>query len=175
MSHKPLRLSCCMLPCTFWNKHGAIKQFQQRSRFYCAHCQHCNQPHPTPCFASWTKAKNGINVFKRAASSDFTNWHCFGGATKAIPKSFSKVKQECCNRKVWKIQPFRPYPNARRTVERPLTSETVSKDIVISLEFGREKIPTKSEKAELERSGRIIRGTQLLFFVKYLFGEANIA
>ena len=52
---------------------------------------------------------------------------------------------------------FRPYPNVRRTVGRPLTSETVSKDIVI-LDFGREKIPTKSEKAELERSGRIISG-----------------
>ena len=52
---------------------------------------------------------------------------------------------------------FRPYPNVRRTVGRPLTSKTVSKDIVISLEFGREKIPTKSEKAKLERSGRIIR------------------
>ncbi|CAH3155300.1 unnamed protein product, partial [Porites lobata] len=52
---------------------------------------------------------------------------------------------------------FRPYPNVRRTVGRPLTSETVSKDVVI-LDFGREKIPTKSEKAELERSGRIISG-----------------
>ena len=51
---------------------------------------------------------------------------------------------------------FRPYPNVRRTVGRPLTSETVSKDIVI-LDFGREKnlIPKKSEKAELERSGRM--------------------
>ena len=38
-----------------------------------------------------------------------------------------------------------------------MTSETVSKDIVI-LDFGREKIPTKSEKAKLERSGRIISG-----------------
>ena len=38
-----------------------------------------------------------------------------------------------------------------------MPSETVSIDIVI-LDFGREKIPTKSEKAELERSGRIISG-----------------
>ncbi|KAJ7389599.1 Fibronectin type 3 and ankyrin repeat domains protein 1, partial [Desmophyllum pertusum] len=50
----------------------------------------------------------------------------------------------------------RPY-SARRPAGRPLATEIVSKDVII-LEFGREKIPTKSEKHELERSGRIISG-----------------
>ena len=40
---------------------------------------------------------------------------------------------------------------------RPLSSEVVSKDVII-VELGIEKIPTKCEKPELERSGRVIPG-----------------
>ena len=57
----------------------------------------------------------------------------------------------------------RPYPivqNVRRSAGRPLTSEIVSKDVMI-LEMGREKIPTKAEKPDLERSGRIISGVDI--------------
>ena len=50
----------------------------------------------------------------------------------------------------------RPY-TARRPAGRPLASEMVSKDVIV-LEYGKEKIPSKSEKPELERSGRIISG-----------------
>ena len=56
----------------------------------------------------------------------------------------------------------RPYPvvqNARRSAGRP-ASEIVSKDVMI-LEMGREKIPTKTEKPDLERSGRIISGVDI--------------
>ena len=57
----------------------------------------------------------------------------------------------------------RPYPvvqNVRRPAGRPLASEIVSKDVMI-LEMGREKIPTKAEKLDLERSGRIISGVDI--------------
>ena len=97
------------------------------------------------------------------------------GLRRRFPKVSARSSRNAVTGRYERSNTFRPYPNVRRTVGRPLTSKTVSKDIVISLEFGREKIPTKSEKAKLERSGRIIRGTQRLFFVKYLFGEANIA
>ena len=58
---------------------------------------------------------------------------------------------------------MRPYPivqNVRRSAGRPLTSEIVSKDVTI-LEMGREKIPMKAEKPDLERSGRIISGVDI--------------
>ena len=58
---------------------------------------------------------------------------------------------------------LRPYPviqNVRRSAGQPLASEIVSKDVMI-LEMGREKIPTKVEKPELERSGRIISGIDI--------------
>ena len=57
----------------------------------------------------------------------------------------------------------RPYPvlqNVRRPAGRPLISEIVSKDVMI-LEMGREKIPTKAEKPDLERSGRITSGVDI--------------
>ena len=57
----------------------------------------------------------------------------------------------------------RPYPivqNVRHSAGRPLTSEIVSKDVMI-LEMGRDKIPTKAEKPDLERSGRIISGVDI--------------
>lgn len=57
----------------------------------------------------------------------------------------------------------RPYPtvqNVRRSAGQPLASEIVSKDVMI-LEMGREKIPTKAENSDLERSGRIISGIDI--------------
>ena len=57
----------------------------------------------------------------------------------------------------------RPYPvvqNVRRPAGRPLASEIVSKDVMI-LEMGREKVPTKAEKLDLERSGRIMSGDDI--------------
>ena len=90
-----------------------------------------------------------------------------GTALEGLPRRFPKVSARsswnAATGRYERSNTFRPYPNVRRTVGRPLTSETVSKDIVISLEFGREKIPTKSEKAELERSGRIIRAPNYCF------------
>lgn len=56
-----------------------------------------------------------------------------------------------------------PYPivqNVRCSADRPLASEVVSKDVMI-LEMGREKIPTKAERPDLERSGRIISGVDI--------------
>ena len=97
------------------------------------------------------------------------------GLRRRFPKVSARSSRNAATERYERSNTFRPYPNVRRTVRRPLTSKTVSKDIVISLEVGREKLPTKSEKAKLERSGSIIRGTQRLFSVKYLFGEANIA
>ena len=47
-----------------------------------------------------------------------------------------------------------------RSADRPLASEIVSKDVMI-LEIGREKVPTKAEKANLERSGEIISGVEI--------------
>ena len=84
-----------------------------------------------------------------------------GTALERLPRRFPKVSARSSRNaetgRYERSNTFRPYPNVGRTVGRPLTSKTVSKDIVISLELGREKIPTKSEKAKLERSGRIIR------------------
>ena len=57
-----------------------------------------------------------------------------------------------------------PYPivhNVRHSAGRPLASEIVSKDVMI-LEMGREKIPLKAEKPDLERSGRIISSVDKL-------------
>ena len=81
------------------------------------------------------------------------------GLRRRFPKVSARSSRNAATGSHERSNTFRPYPNVRRTVGRPLTSKTISKDIVI-LEFGREKIPTKSEKAELERSRRIIRGTQ---------------
>ena len=52
-----------------------------------------------------------------------------------------------------------PYTSTsvRRSVGRPLASDIVSKDVII-VEIGREKIPTGSEKPQLESSGRIVTG-----------------
>ena len=57
-------------------------------------------------------------------------------------------------------RPHPVVPNVRRPAGRPLASEIVSKDVMI-LERGREKIPTKAEKLDLERSGRIISGVDI--------------
>ena len=57
-------------------------------------------------------------------------------------------------------RPYPVVPNVRRPAGRPLASEIVSKDVMI-LEMGREKIPTKAEKLDLERSGRIISGVDI--------------
>ena len=57
-------------------------------------------------------------------------------------------------------RPYPVVPNVRRPASRPLASEIVSKDVMI-LEMGREKIPTKAEKLDLERSGRIISGVDI--------------
>ena len=171
MSHKPLRPSCCMLRCALWNKRGAIKQFQQRSRFYSAHCQHCNQPHPTACFASWTKtASMCSNELQVATPRTGT---ALEGLRRRFPKVSARSSRNAATGRHERSNTFRPYPNVRRTVGRPLTSETVSKGIVISLEFGREKIPTKSEKAKLERSGQ--RYVWCLQARKRKFAMGNVA
>ena len=70
------------------------------------------------------------------------------GASRARDPSTGRYERSCTSR---------PYPSVRRSAGRPLASEVVSKDVII-LEIGREKVPTKSQKPELESSGRIISG-----------------
>ena len=70
------------------------------------------------------------------------------GSSRARNSSTGRYERSCTSR---------PYPSVRRSAGRPLASEVVSKDVII-LEIGREKVPTTSEKPELESSGRIISG-----------------
>ena len=78
-----------------------------------------------------------------------------GTALEGLPRRFPKVSarssRNAATGRYERSNTFRPYPNVRRTVGRPLTSKTVSKDIVISLEFGiRRKV---SWKDQVESSG----------------------
>ena len=52
-----------------------------------------------------------------------------------------------------------PYSSTapRRRVGRPTTNDVVAKDVII-LDAGQDKLPTKSEKVDLEKDGRIISG-----------------
>ena len=45
----------------------------------------------------------------------------------------------------------------RRRVGRPTTNDIVAKDVII-LDASQDKLPTKSEKVDLEKDGRIISG-----------------
>lgn len=55
-----------------------------------------------------------------------------------------------------------PYSRNRnpRRAGRPSTNDLVAKDVVI-LDAGKDKIPTKPEKVELERNGRIVSGVDI--------------
>lgn len=54
----------------------------------------------------------------------------------------------------------RSTPYSNRNPGRPHGSSTVTKDFIV-IEYGKDRIPSKSEKVELEKSGRIICGFEL--------------
>ncbi|XP_022778455.1 uncharacterized protein LOC111320014 [Stylophora pistillata] len=54
----------------------------------------------------------------------------------------------------------RSTPYSNRNPGRPHGSSTVTKDVIV-IEYGKDRIPSKSEKVELEKSGRIICGFEL--------------
>ena len=52
-----------------------------------------------------------------------------------------------------------PYPS-QRAVGRPLESLTVSRDVVV-IDYGQDRVPSKAEKAKLEKSKRVISGFEV--------------
>lgn len=54
----------------------------------------------------------------------------------------------------------RATPYSRRVPGRPAGSPTVTKDVVI-VEYGHDRVPSKAEKAELEKSKRVISGFEV--------------
>ena len=53
-----------------------------------------------------------------------------------------------------------PYPS-RRLVGRPRASLTVSKDLLIVIEYEHDRVPSRAEKIELEKSKRLISGFEV--------------
>ena len=53
------------------------------------------------------------------------------GLRRRFPKVSTRSSRNAATGRYERSNTFRPYPNVRRTVGRPLTSKTVSRDIVI--------------------------------------------
>ena len=78
---------------------------------------------------------------------------------RRFPTVASRAR-ECSGRYVSNnSRPSHPYSSTtpRRRVGRPTTNDVVAKDVII-LDAGQDKLPTKSEKVDLEKDGRIISG-----------------
>ena len=81
---------------------------------------------------------------------------------RRFPTVASRAR-ECSGRHVSNnSRPSHPYSSTtpRRRVVRPTTNDVVAKNVII-LDAGQDKLPTKSEKVDLEKDGRIISGFKI--------------
>ena len=82
-------------------------------------------------------------------------------ALTELQRRFPTVSRarECSGRYVSANRSSNPYSTTtpRRRVGRPTTNDVVVKDVLI-VDAGQDKVPTRLERVELERKGRVISG-----------------